>query len=140
MTEEINAAVEWWCHVLSEPFVKQDNGDGLQSVCLSLMADLTPMPTQDQIEVFRQELTRELAESIDPAGWHPEEPVRGSYMRTVATDYHPEHVLSVAADRAGIHDNRFPVKTVMWINPGEVKVARGYGAPIKQIWPEGSTA
>jgi hypothetical protein len=45
-------------------------------------------------------------------------------------------VLHDAAERAGFTIGMFdlPMKTTMWINPGQVSVAGGHGAGPKVIW------
>jgi hypothetical protein len=68
--------------------------------------------------------------------WHPDNPLRGSALRDVSNDYGAHPVLAEAAESVGIKLRTLdlPIKTVMWINPGEVKVAEGYSAEPVVIW------
>lgn len=139
MHHETGTAATWWADQLRRPAV-QDNGDAAQS---SMMADLAALHkpiAREQIMYFESVLHRLLADKFK-SNWYPGDPQRGSYERTVGVDYGPDEILADASERAGIAISlcRFPVKTMMWINPGEVKVAVGYGAPIKTIWKDGQS-
>ena len=63
--------------------------------------------------------------------------MEGSYNRVVSTDYGPDDVLKDAANKAHINGQmfRFPMKTIMWINPGRVEVRPGYAAQEITIYP-----
>jgi hypothetical protein len=128
MNDEIAAAVNWWADQLRGP-AKMDNGDAFGSA-----KDLPPV-TEEQIEKFKASLTEKLPAYLGRY-WNPEDPLCGSYFRTLSVDYDPCALLSDAADYAGIDAQglRFPIKTVMWIDPGEVRVACGYGAADVVVW------
>jgi len=134
--EEINAAVEWWAKVIQEP--KHDNGEPLQSLFANwLTSKLKPL-AEDQIESFKKNLTVKIRELLQKYQhyWREGDPRCGEFFRTIAVDYYPCSELAEAAEKAGIDatDLRFPMKTEMWINPGEVKVRHGYSAPIQTIF------
>lgn len=130
---EIKAAVDWWAEQLAGPQL-MDNGDVLQSALGTITATTIKHVNQFQINSFKECLTTLLKEMLDRAeergAWIPEKPDWGSAMRSVHVDYGPDPVLSRAALEAGIgsHMLRFPWKTCMWINPGQVRVAKGYQA------------
>ncbi len=62
-----------------------------------------------------------------------DDPQWGSALRTICVDYGPEQILADAAEVAGISRLRFPYKTVMWVSPGSVEVALGYGSPAVEL-------
>jgi len=135
MKKEIKAAVGWWADQLrSVP--EHDNGVGLDSAFARMAAKCTrPEITEDHIERFAEELAdRWRARTGD--NWYPDDPLRGGYLRTVATDYGPSVILAESMAAAGIENNRLvlPIKTVMWIDPGKVSVSCGYGAGVEVIY------
>jgi hypothetical protein len=88
--------------------------------------------TAEEIEAFRAALERRIEEFLASNPWYPGDPGRGSYFRVVECGYGPDQVLTQAAEDAGITVSilELPMKTVMWVNPGEVTVSAGYQAPI----------
>jgi hypothetical protein len=54
----------------------------------------------------------------------------------LSTDYDPKNELKEALHEAEIYDGsaRLPIKTLMWVEPGKVSVACGYGASEKVIY------
>lgn len=99
--------------------------------------------TPEQVDAFRRELAVTIEEhlcrwetGVHEGSWRPEESQWGSALRAFGCDYNPERILTEAAERAGfkIGGLDLPMKTVMWVNPGEVKVAEGYSAPIEVVW------
>lgn len=138
MEDEIEAAVNWWADKLAGGHF-QDNGDAYQSVFATLARSETSAPTDDQLTAFRDRLRDEIGHAIrSHDSWRIDEPMWGGCTegRCVSTDYGPEPLLRRSADAAGINDMRFPIKTVMWISPGQVKVACGYGKPAEVIYPK----
>lgn len=129
MEKEIEAAVEWWAEQLAGPVV-HDNGDIGQSLFATGLAAGLPTLKAVQIETFKSELRKNLKAHIEAVAWKPEDPTFGAYGRSLGVDYHPDRLLADAAEAAGIGAPmlRFPCKTMMWVNPGQVEVAKGYGA------------
>jgi hypothetical protein len=140
LKQEIEAAARWWADAISG---QQEQRSGAFELDLAIMAyaksRLVGRPTAEQVEVFRINLIEFLTEKLALDCWDVTNPSRGSYWRTIAVDYDPDPTLRQAAAKAGIkirYSETFPIKTVMWINPGCVKVALGYGAAPKVIWQE----
>lgn len=120
MENEIKAAAKWWADQLrSKP--KHDNGDGFHNALMSLLAErITPLP-ESEIQKFQDCLEDVLK--------------KNEYIYCVSVDYGACGNLASAADAAGINiQDRLPVKTNMWIEPGKVKVSCGYRAPIEVIY------
>lgn len=143
---EAIAAADWWANKLAQPPVHSLGRGAEQSSALANAA--TDMARrqhgQAEIDAFRQTLAEEIEKHIDDDSWRPENPLWGSYMRAIEVGYGPDAVFTDAAERAGFKLGAFdlPMKTVMWINPGLVKVAEGYNAQPVVIWnaEEGSTS
>lgn len=128
MDAEIEAAVSWWADQLAGD-ATHDNGDlPLSLFATALAGQLAPLLPQ-QIESFKASLAMRLREDFAPS-WDSSDPMRGSYGRTLGVDYNPDARLRQAAEDAGIGalSLRFPCKTMMWVDPGKVQVAKGYGA------------
>lgn len=119
------AAARWWADLLEMPTI-HDNRDSYSSTVATSMALDTPTPTKEQLDLFAGELATRL--EADPS-W------KEGYM-FLDVDYEPCDVLSESAEKADINDLRFPWKTRMWIDNGEIKVARGYGARPVIVWPK----
>ncbi|WDO09932.1 BTG family protein [Streptomyces murinus] len=135
---EAVAAATWWAKQLSEP-VRHDLGRGAtdaSELTNTASALVRRQHSQDEIDAFREALADEIEEHVAECGWRPDEPDFGSALRALAVDYGPDPVLADAAERAGFKLTMFdlPLKTVMWVNPGVVKVAEGHGAPITVVW------
>lgn len=135
---EAVAAADWWANKLAEP-VSHDLGCGAEdssSLANAVSALVRRQRSQAEIEAFRQALADEIERHLEANGWRPEKPDFGSYMRSIAVDYGPDDVLVDAAAKAGFDLKMLdlPVKTVMWINPGIVKVSQGHCAPITVVW------
>lgn len=146
---EARAAARWWASRLRQPpTTETGDRDPLGRAYVSWATEtLNKTPLRDeQVELFEgwlawvvQSLHVEESRMIptDKPSWNPKEPSWGSYHRTLSVDYHPDHLLSFAARAAGFDpDARFPLKTVMWVNPGEVKVGEGYGRQPVVVYPE----
>jgi len=135
---EAVAAADWWAKKLSEP-VSHDLGRGAEpssGLANAVSALVRRQRSHAEIEAFRQALADEIEQHLTEHSWLPDDPHFGSYMRSVGVGYGPDDVLSDAAEKAGFDLKMLdlPVKTVMWINPGVVKVAQGHGASITVIW------
>lgn len=117
------AAARWWADALRDP--KQDNGDGMFNVLLSLVR--SEPPSDEQLDVFTAHLARAIDRRMVDTPW----------MVIIGVDYGPDPILAAAADAAGIRRSgyAFPVKTCMWIKPGVgVTVSCGYRAPDESVW------
>jgi hypothetical protein len=143
---EVWAAANWWGDRLSRREA-QDNGDKVQSAFATWAASTAmPLSTEER-EKFVEALSYKLQDrcltpkDYDPRPWRPEQPNWGSALRCVGVDYHPAAVLEEAAEAAlGADRTRelsplWPIKTLMWIDPGVVRVQHGYGAERKDIFP-----
>lgn len=122
MKEEIKVAAKWWADQLrSNP--KHDNGDALHNVMFAILANhLTPL-SNEQVEKFEQELISRLEKT--------------DHLYHIGVDYGADLRLRESCEAAGIDcENRFPVKSSMWFEPGKVSVSRGYRAPIEVIYEE----
>lgn len=135
MKEEIEAAVKWWGKQLREG-TRQDNGDAMQSVLATMVASQMRV-TPEQVDVFEKTLATLLPKYLGRI-WDPLKPNFGSACRVLDCDYGAHLLLVAAALLAGIEPTcpPFPMKTVMWINPGNVQVRHGYRAPEETIWKE----
>lgn len=138
MKDEIDAAVSWWSQQL-QGTAQHDVGDSFNSMFASIAQsamNLQPLPP-GQIQAFEAALRNVIIKMIEKSGIDLSDPSAGSYNRVLSTDYGPEEELAYAANKAGIRGAmfRFPMKTVMWINPGEVSVRPGYGAETITIYP-----
>ncbi len=139
MQQEIEAAVNWWKSVMRNP--KQDAGDGTVNMVAAWAKSHTPPMESDKIEDFGRELSSRLPAFLKKGAWKDAEEGDsgvGSMCRVLAVDYGPDTLLREAAEAAGIRagsgDLCFPIKTVMWINPGRVSVSYGYGAKEEVIF------
>lgn len=140
---EARAAADWWASRLANGTDQHDLGDrdaserNLTATARLGSAWLRQRFTTEQVDAFRRELAEGVEQRLNEGAWDPVEPGRGSALRALQCDYGPDPVLSGAAKLAGFELKMFdlPLKTVMWINPGEVSVSEGYGAPIVVVWP-----
>jgi hypothetical protein len=135
---EAVTAAAWWAEQLASP-LQHDIGAPLSTAFANVTTDRgRRQRTPEQIDAFRAALACEIEQHLDrwPECWQPEDPQLGAGFRIVRTDYGPDPVLRRAAERADFRLTSFdlPMKTVMWINPGVVKVAQGHGASITDIW------
>ena len=139
MKKEIEAAVNWWAEQLNG--TKQDNGDFIHNAFMSMIKYEPAMP--HQIAQFKANLSKAIEHRIKDqykdifqglTNWYPSDPIRGSAFRNICVDYGADQILMDAAEKAGIHGERFPVKTSMWIDPGSVRVGHGYRAPVVEIY------
>jgi len=132
---EVDCAARWWAdHVGSK---KQNNGDGMQSIMVFMLGEVKPLNDEEKID-FVKEFKAGLQDkwTISNVSWNIEDPIRGSYFRTIGVDYQPDHILTRALNSIGhqVQIRSFPMKTVMWINPGSVEVALGYKAKPVEIF------
>jgi hypothetical protein len=133
MNEELAVAAAWWANEI-RTLSKQDIGANELTMFYTLLQPSKAARegiTEEQLTVFRDTL-HEAAAVAFLKSWYPNEPKRG--LRVLSVDYHPEGPLETALDAAGIDEDFLPKKTLMWVDPGLVRVRRGYGAPIEEIY------
>lgn len=129
MLQEVKVAAKWWTDQLRN--TKHDNGEPSHNFLMKMaQKTMKPIP-ENKIQIFEKRLADQISARI--------EKFFETYRTfTIMTDYGPDVVLDKAAEYSGFQpDMRFPVKTVMLIQKGEVKVARGYAADFETIWKEG---
>jgi hypothetical protein len=144
---EAQHAASWWTSRLgraSHDIGQRDDDEREKSALAEMAARLIgDRFTDQQRQDFRaaladriEEHLQKLSTGIWKGGWDPAEPQRGSANRAIGCDYGPDQVLNDAAMRAGLSIQMLdlPMKTVMWINPGVVKVAEGYNADPVVVW------
>jgi len=135
---EIKAAVDWWASQLEAP-VKQDSGDANLNLGIALVSSMgrESFPSRRSIARFKECLLVAIAVHCQQY-WNPSQPDLGSACRTVSVDYGPDMILHIALAAAGVEIGTLtlPIKTTMWISPGEVKVAAGYHGKSVTIFPK----
>ncbi|MGW0993508.1 hypothetical protein [Streptomyces sp. NPDC002520] len=137
---EAIAAADWWAAKLASPARHDVGATESNALANTVSALVQRQRSQAQIEAFREALAEEIEQHVEKYSWRPDEPDFGSYMRSIMVDYGPDPVLADAAEHAGFELKvlDLPMKTVMWINPGIVKVAEGYSAQPVIIWRAGA--
>ncbi|GAA4209061.1 hypothetical protein GCM10022252_75020 [Streptosporangium oxazolinicum] len=92
---------------------------------------LFPPPGPEQVEAFRAAVEGAIL------GWCLGEKWAAAVALHVATDYGPDLILAAALANAGIADRSpvgpLPIKTRMWVRPGQVQVSYGYGGAITAL-------
>ncbi|MFF2094833.1 hypothetical protein [Streptomyces sp. NPDC058202] len=134
---EAVAAAAWWAQRLASGAAAHDVGAAQSNLFANAVSALVARQRdQAQIERFRDALAELIEDHVGGDAWRPDNRLWGSAMRIVEVGYAPDEILSGAADQAGfeLKLSDLPLKTVMWINPGEVKVAEGYSAPVTTVW------
>ena len=132
---EVQAAARWWTELLRGPVINDSKND--YADVLKTLKDGEREPLSDEVlDKFYEYACLTIGTHVNRGSWRYDEPEFGSYVRAIQNDYSPDPALEAAAQKAGIRDLyfRMPWKTVMWVNPGEVKVSYGYGAPIEVIY------
>lgn len=133
---EAVAAADWWADRLAR-HARHETGDaGSTAFATAGTAMVERHWTPEQIEAFRFALAEQIEQHVSKYDWRPDEPDFGSYMRAIRVYYGPDPVLGDAAEQAGfpLRILDLPMKTVMWINPGIVKVAEGHSVQPAVIW------
>lgn len=143
------AAADWWAGRLAHGTDQHDLGGrdeaerDLTATARAASFVLRQRFTAEQVEAFASELAERIEQHLvrwetypHEGAWDSTNPRRGSALRAIHCDYCPHPVLADAAERAGFELKMFdlPMKTVMWINPGEVTVSEGYAAPTVVVW------
>ncbi|WP_280335638.1 hypothetical protein [Nocardia wallacei] len=113
MVVEADTAARWWAQQFA------DGTDPMRS------ADIPP-PTSQQVATFLDTLRDGLlAAMTGPPTTH-----------TLGVDYDPDPLLADALRAAGATPPftiQLPIKTLMWIEPGHIRVRRGETGPIHEI-------
>ncbi|MEU6318132.1 hypothetical protein [Streptomyces sp. NPDC047009] len=133
---EAVAAAAWWAEQLAAP-PQHDVGAPLSTAFADVATDHgRRQRVLERIDAFRTALADRIEQHLAQYCWLPDEPDFGAYVRAIMVGYRRGDVLADAAERAGFTLTSFdlPVRTVMWINPGIVKVAAGHGAQSVAIW------
>lgn len=125
---EILAAVNWWVAQV-ERAPRHETGDLTANLLLSLRSSESATPGTEARKVFRASLTEKIETEI--ARRHPS--IRRNAL-VIYSNYQPTGILGEAAREAGISHSRFPVKTMMRIDPYSVTVSVGYASKSQEIW------
>jgi hypothetical protein len=138
-TCEARTAARWWAEQLG-PDSKAQIGAADSEAFAWAAKSQQEKPTAEQIETFRAHLEQAIVPYLHQNAWEKavtEDPQWGSALRAIDVDYGPHELLADALEAAGIPARKgtllLPLKTVMWVNPGEVKVAAGHGAGIESL-------
>lgn len=142
---EVLCAASWWGKQLRGKPI-QDNGDLMQTILVTALTGIESPLKEEDVARFERwlaysiqlRITRQQWPGESGNGWRPDQPNFGSANRVIHNDYGPDAVLVIASRLAGIPgnlSNRFPIKTCMWVNPGDVKVRCGYSAKEESIFP-----
>lgn len=128
--EYVKVAVNWWANAIVNP--KFDNGDdtatGGMAFLLAMMVNSKKSISKEQVDTFKKKLAQIIVEEME-SSW-------GGDCR-LGVDYHPDRLLYMAAQKAGINDDMgFPWKTHMHITKNNVSVSAGYAAPWETLWEE----
>lgn len=151
---QIAAALEWWTKALGHP--KYDalgarrHDDMREPGYHAERREREPMEMASvMMRVFGAKLT---AEQIDTFASHLRDVLSGRCehtwrgytgkeygfsddLRTLSVDYDPDVVLRHCGEIAGFPVAFFwPIKTMMWLTNGDVRVRYGYGAEIETVY------
>lgn len=139
-TKEARTAARWWAdHLTADQTIR--TGDAMNEAFAMFARSKQTPPTPEQAEAFRESLQHGILAMLrDPMNaWTKavdQGPQWGSAFRTIAVDYKPDQLLRDALAAAGLPSGAqllLPMKTVMWVNPGIVKVAAGHGQPEEEL-------
>jgi hypothetical protein len=130
---EVIAAARWWRNAIGR---LGTSGAGEIDAHAIIVREELPVLPKEKLDKFEAILRERIVAFLGNAIWNSEQPLFGGVNRIVATDYGPDGTLLAAAEEAGIEKigSIFPMKTVMWINPGSVSVAYGYGAQEAEVY------
>lgn len=139
-TIEARTAARWWADQLTADGDVR-TGDAMNEAFAMYARSKQTPPTPEQVEAFRGHLELNVIAMLrEPfRAWDKavaEGPQWGSALRTIAVDYGPDPVLADALAAAGLPRRAgllLPMKTVMWVNPGQVKVAAGHGQAEEEL-------
>ena len=137
----VDRAVELWKRTLLQAPTFDNGAHDLPNMFASVLATglaNKSKATPEQLEAFGEKLKYFLMNelSLEEIKGEPEpENCYKSLHNSVGVDYHPDTVLSAAANAAGISTNLFPWKTNMSINVDYVAFGVGYCAPWDYHYP-----
>lgn len=127
MQEAAKVAAQWWADQLRRP-PKMDNGDPETAAIAHFMQQQYPsiIPGKN-IQAFQIALERKIIEE-----WES----NGKKSVLIEVDYHPDDILKAAAQESGIRliSGVLPIKTLTWVDPGQVELKHGYGAKFQIIF------
>ena len=136
--EEVKFAAEWWRNELVNFDGWSDTGNAFGDALSSYVINKTKNKvTELQADVFESRLRFHIAKTIKDCGyWDAKDVDHGSVFRIVRTNYHPCHVLNISLAEAAIEKSwkYLPKQVVMYINPGEIKVGKGYEAEVETVF------
>lgn len=142
IVDEARIGARWWANCLRNPdSVTHDAGDLMVNAMTSWARDADSRNDEfppEKVDRFEEALIPKIQDRIDDQPWDPQQP----FMRNTAIrcDYHADPILQEAADDVGLEISSmttFPIKTTMYIDPGEVRVAGGHGNDPETIWESG---
>lgn len=124
-----DAAALWWVAVLTNP--KLDNGTAGDNPLMDILIDRIHHPVAEELAEFGGILARMINEQLEADDY-----IASEYGIPLAVDYHPNEILSRAADEAGLqlHMGQWPWKTHMLAKATAVVVSYGYRAEPAVIW------
>lgn len=139
---ELQAAIDWWANLIVEMSPKHETGDTeLNNQARWFTRKVSRPVDPGQITFFKSFLRSAVLNNGDwVESWERDiannsEPLHGSTIRWLTTNYEPEGLLADAIYSAGIDDMLVPMKSKVRVDPGMVVAARGYGAPFETIYP-----
>lgn len=142
VTDEAKIAAHWWANLLRDPDeVQHDAGDVGINAMASWARDRDGRNDEfdaEKVDEFEKELATRLQKKIKDRRWDYQQPFVGNTV--VRCDYHADPVLQDVADEVGLEISSmttFPIKTTMWIDPGEVRVKTGHSAEMRTVWEIG---
>jgi len=133
---EAKAAAAWWASKLAGPS-RHETGDAESNILTAFAAGVAGQTfSAAEVAAFEKALAEVIEAGLSSGSWDLENPDFGSALRVIANDYGPDRMLTYAAEVADLRLTMFdlPMKTVMWINPGEVSVSEGYGSGEAVVW------
>ena len=141
-TREAEVAAKWWTDLLRDNDVEHDNGEPMQSAFAQTIRDKDPRNDGflgENLSRFEEVLAKKIQEKINSRKtWDYEKPQLGQTL--IKCDYHADSLLQESAEEVGMEISSmttFPMKTTMWIDPGEVYVSAGYQSDPVTIWEMG---
>lgn len=142
VNDEAKIGARWWANCLRDPDqVRHDAGDIEVNAMANWARDRDSRNDEfdaEKVDEFEKKLAKRLQEKIEDRRWDYQQPFVGN--TTVRCDYHADPVLQDVAEEVGLEISSmttFPIKTTMWLDPGEVRVKTGHSAEIRTLWEVG---
>lgn len=141
-TTAARAAAEWWATQIGAPTFRmvrdaeRDFVSDFAEIGMLTRAHHDPVSPEAGTR-FADILERDLAEKLEKQTQRiAARPDSKDHEPSVGlrVDYWPEPILADAAETAGVHTSRFPIKTNMRVCPQYVTASLGYGAPTRLVW------